>query len=298
MKPTCIIICLLACSIVYAQQTTFPECLVVKGAMPEKAGTGYTFTEGSSVAPDGRVYFTDQPNDKIYIWNESGGITLFKEGTERSNGTIFDQKGNLLSCADLQNKIIKYTPTGEMVVVYDGGYEGKILNGPNDIWADDKGGIYFTDPYYQRGYWERGHKQLQDVQGVYYLNSAGMLSRVIGDLEQPNGIVGTRDGRYLYVSDIRAGTTWKYNINSDGSLAGKTSFAPAGSDGMTLDRRGNVYLTFDKVLVFSSKGDKIGEIEIPERPSNLCFGGKNRKTLFITARTSVYTLRMKVKGVE
>jgi gluconolactonase len=100
------------------------------------------------------------------------------------------------------------------------------------------------------------------------------------------------------VADIRAGITWKYIINPDGSLTGKTSFAPAGSDGMTLDSMGNVYLTSGKVLIFSSKGVKIGEIELPESPSNLCFGGKDRKTLFVTARTSVYTLRMKVKGVE
>jgi gluconolactonase len=282
----------------YSQQKVLPEDLVSKGAKPEKAGTGYAFTEGSSVAPDGRVFFTDQPNDKIYSWDEKTGISLFKEGCERSNGTVFDRRGNLLSCADLNNKLVKFTPSGNIVAVYESGYDGKYLNGPNDLWADNKGGIYFTDPYYYRSYWEQGHKQLQDVQAVYYLKPSGELIRVIDDLSQPNGIVGTPDGKYLYVADIRGKTTWKYTINPDGTLSNKTSFAPAGSDGMTLDSQGNVYLTFGKVLIYNNKGEKVGEIELPEGPSNLCFGGKNRKILFITARTSVYTVRMRVRGVE
>ena len=283
---------------VYSQQTALSDQLVAKGAKPEKAGTGYSFTEGASVAPDGRVFFTDQPNDKIYRWDEKTGISLFKEGCERSNGTLFDSQGNLLSCADLYNKLVKFTPDGNRVAVYEAGYEGKHLNGPNDLWADDKGGIYFTDPYYHRGYWEEGHKQLQDVQAVYYLKPSGELIRVIDDLGQPNGIVGTPDGRYLYVADIKERTTWKYDINPEGSLSNKCSFAPAGSDGMTLDSQGNVYLTFGKVLIYNNTGEKVGEIELPEVPSNLCFGGKDRKTLFITARTSVYTVRMRVRGVE
>jgi gluconolactonase len=100
------------------------------------------------------------------------------------------------------------------------------------------------------------------------------------------------------VADIRAGTTWRYTINSDGTLGNKTSFAPSGSDGMTIDSKGNVYLTFGKVLIFNPNGEQIDEIELPESPSNVCFGGKDRKTLFITARTSVYLLRMRTRGVE
>jgi gluconolactonase len=288
------VICLSSCS----QQNELPAQLVATGAEPVKAGTGYAFTEGSSVAPDGRVYFTDQPNNKIYIWDENTGISLFKEGCERSNGTVFDRQGNLLSCADQHNKLIKFTAAGEMVDIYNAGYNGKYLNGPNDLWSDSIGGIYFTDPYYHRDYWEQGHKQLQDVQAVYYLKPSGEVIRVIDDLAQPNGIVGTPDNKYLFVADIRGGSTWRYSINPDGTLGNKTSFASAGSDGMTIDSQGNVYLTFGKVLIYNNKGEKVGEIDLPEDPSNLCFGGKDRKTLFITARTSVYTVSMKVKGVE
>lgn len=295
---TLTLLCVMISDAVFSQQDGFPEKLVAKGAKPDKAGTGYTFTEGSSVAPDGRVYFTDQPNDRIFIWDEKEGITLYKEGTDRSNGTLFDSQGNLFTCADLNNSLIKYSPEGEKIVVYDRGYNGKHFNGPNDLWIDRQGGIYLTDPYYHRDYWPQGHKQLLEVQAVYYLKPSGELIRVIDDLEQPNGIIGTPDGSILYVADIRANITWKYTINKDGSLSNKTLFAPAGSDGMVLDSEGNVYLTSGNVRIFDSKGQKAGDIELPEKPSNICFGGKKRNVLFITARTSVYTLKMKVKGVE
>jgi gluconolactonase len=283
---------------VFNQQSGFPGNLVAKGAKPEKTGTGYAFTEGCSVAPDGRVYFTDQPNDRIFIWEEKKGITMYKEGTDRSNGTLFDSRGYLYTCADLNNSLVKFGPEGEKIVVYDKGFNDKHLNGPNDLWIDHQGGIYFTDPYYHRDYWPEGHKQLLEIQAVYYLKPTGELIRVIDDLQQPNGIIGTTDGKILYVADIRANITWRYTINSDGSLSSKTQFAPAGSDGMVLDNQGNVYLTSGKVQIFDFQGKKVGDIELPEKPSNICFGGKKRNILFITARTSVYTLKMKVKGVE
>ncbi|MRR21660.1 SMP-30/gluconolactonase/LRE family protein [bacterium] len=274
------------------------EALIESGAQVEKAGSGYAFTEGPSVARDGRVFFTDQPNDRIYVWDEKSGITLFKEGCERANGTWFDSQGNLLACADLHNRLVKFTPAGEMTVVYDKGFNGAHLNGPNDLWQDAKGGIYFTDPYFHRDYWKEGHKQEQDIQAVYYLKPSGELVRVIEDFRVPNGIVGTPDGKYLYVADMMGRATWKYTINPDGSLGNKTSFAPSGSDGMTIDGNGNIYLCSGKVLVFDPQGARIGEIPIPEAPTNICFGGKKRNILFITARSTVYTLKMKVKGVE
>jgi gluconolactonase len=282
----------------YSQVNQKAPEMITRGATPEKAGEGFAFTEGCSVSTDGRVFFTDQPNDKIYVWDETTGISLFKEDCERSNGTFFDREGNLITCADRYNKLVKFTPEGELLDVYTAGFNGQHLNGPNDLWLDGRGGIYFTDPFYRRDYWESGHNKEQDVQGVYYLRPSGELIRVIGDLVQPNGIVGTPDGNTLYIADIGAGTTWKYQINPDGTLSKKTNFAPAGSDGMTLDSKGNVYLTYGKVLIFDKEGNKTGEIELPESPSNICFGGRDRKTLFITARTSVYTVKMKVRGVE
>lgn len=263
----------------------------------EKQGTGYAFTEGPAVASDGRVYFTDQPNDRIHIWDENRGISLYLENTGRANGLYFDNKGRLIACADLNNQLVTYKSDGEIEVIYEN-YEGRHLNGPNDLWITPDGGIYFTDPYYHRKYWKENHKELQDARGVYYLDPKGNVKRVVDDFVQPNGLIGTPDGKILYVADINDRKIWKYDIMPDGSLSNKTFFAPNGSDGMTIDRKGNVYLTYKKVWVYSPKGDLIEEIEIPESPSNVCFGGKKRSILFITARTSVYTLKMKVRGVK
>jgi gluconolactonase len=295
-KPLIIISCSFLCSGIFAQANQEKSGLYE--GMPKKIASGYTFTEGCSVAKDGTVYFTDQPNDRIYVWDEKAGIHVFKEGVERSNGTYFDNEGNLLACADLQNRLVKFTPSGKMIPVFTEGYHNKPFNGPNDVWPDKKGGIYFTDPYYPRDYWEKGHKQMQDAEGVYYLAPDGSLKRVRGGNGQPNGIVGSPDGQWLYIADIRQKTIWKYAILSDGSLKDSTAFAPVGSDGMTIDTEGNIYVTWGEVLVFNKQGQKIEEIQLPESPTNVCFGGADRKTLFITAKTSVYIVKMKVRGVE
>ena len=271
--------------------------LIASGAKVIKAGSGYLFTEGPSVARDGRVFFTDQPNDKIDIWDERSGITTFMQSCERSNGSYFNKKGELVTCADLHNRLVAISMDKKIHLVTEN-FNGIHLNGPNDLWIASDGGIYFSDPYYQRDYWETGHKEIQDVRGVYYMNPKGKVIRVISDFRQPNGLVGTPDGKTLYVSDINDHKIWKYSINPDGTLGNKTLFAPEGSDGMTLDIHGNVYLTNTCVSVFSPTGENIARIEIPEQPSNLCFGGRKRNILFITARTSVYTIRMNTQGVE
>lgn len=271
--------------------------LIAKDAKVIKAGGGYTFTEGPAVAPDGRVFFTDQPNDKIDVWSENGKITTFMQPCGRSNGTYFNKSGELVACADLHNRLIAISMDKQQRILAEN-YNGKPLNAPNDLWIAPNGGIYMTDPYYHRDYWEPGHKEVQDVRGVYYLNQEGKVMRVIGDYKQPNGLIGTPDGKTLYVSDINDGKIWKYDIQADGTLTNKTFFAPEGSDGMTIDNQGNVYLTNKVVSVFNPKGENIARIEVPEQPSNVCFGGKKRNILFITARTSVYTLKMKVKGVS
>jgi gluconolactonase len=271
--------------------------LVAKDALVTKAGGGYAFTEGPSTAPDGRVFFTDQPNDKIEVWSENGSISTFMQPSDRSNGTKFNQKGELVACADLHNRLVAITMDKKMRTLAEN-YNGQPLNAPNDVWIAPNGGMYFSDPYYHRDYWEPGRKELQDKRGVYYVSPKGKVSRVIEDYKQPNGLVGTPDGKTLYVSDINDNKIWKYDIQADGTLANKTFFAPEGSDGMSIDNQGNVYLTNKTVSVFDPSGKKIAAIEVPEQPSNVCFGGKNRDVLFITARTSVYTLKMKVKGVN
>lgn len=271
--------------------------LIAKGATVTKAGGGYLFTEGPSVAPDGRVFFTDQPNDKIEIWNENGTITTFLQPCDRSNGTYFNKKGELVACADLHNRLIAFSMDKKQRILAEN-YNGQPLNAPNDLWIAPNGGIYLSDPYYPRDYWEKGRTELQDKRAVYFLNPEGKLSRVIDDYLQPNGLIGTPDGKILYVSDINDHKIWKYDIQADGTLKNKTFFAPEGSDGMTIDNLGNVYLTNKSVSVFDKTGKKIAAVDVPEQPSNVCFGGKKRDVLFITARTSVYTLKMNVKGVN
>lgn len=274
------------------------DSVVAKGAVLKKVSDQFSFTEGASVDKKGNVFFTDQPNDKIWKYDTDGKLSVFLDKTGRSNGTYFDHNGNLLTCADEKNEIWSIDPQGKVTVLLTD-YEGHRLNGPNDLWEDPKGGIYFTDPYYQRPYWER---KSPDIKGekVYYLPKGKKEAIIMADdLEKPNGIVGTPDGKFLYVADIGANKTFKYNINADGSLSYKELFCDQGSDGMTLDSEGNVYLTGNGVTVYNKQAEKIEEIKVPAQwTANLCFGGKEKNILFITASEAVYTIQMRVKGVE
>ncbi len=271
--------------------------LIKKNSKVEKVGSGFGFTEGPAVSKDGSVYFTDQPNDRIYIWNEKKGVSLYLEGTGRSNGMFFNNKNQLVACADEKNQLVYFDENKKAHAIFEN-YNGKHLNAPNDLWISPNGGIYFTDPYYHRPWWSENHKQVQDVPGVYYLSPKGDITRVISDFVKPNGIIGTPEGKTLYVADFDDNKIWKYTIQDDGSLTNKTFFAPHGSDGMTIDNKGNVYLTSGKIWIYSPEGELIEDIEFPEKPANVCFGGKKRNLLFVTARKGVYILKMKVKGVD
>jgi gluconolactonase len=273
--------------------------VVAKGATLQRVSDQFTFTEGPAVDKKGNVFFTDQPNDKIYEYDTEGRLSVFMDKTGRSNGLYFDKKGRLLACADEKNELWAIDPKTKKATVLLSDLDGKKFNGPNDLWPDGKGGIYFTDPLYPREYWNRKTSEL-DGQKVYYLPKGAKRPVVVdGDLQQPNGIVGTPDGRHLLVADIRANKTYKYRINPDGSLTDRQLFVPQGSDGMTLDERGNLYLSGRGVTVYDPTGKKLGVIPVPSRwVGNLCFGGKDRRTLLITASESVYTLKMAVKGVE
>jgi gluconolactonase len=292
---------LLASSALFAQIED-KKGITAKGAELVKVQDGFSFTEGPAVNRMGDVFFTDQPNDKIYKWNSnSNQITLFREGAGRSNGLYFQLDGKLIAAADLNNELweINQESAEENVVVT--GFKGKKLNGPNDVWVRPRGGLYFTDPLYPRPYWDgiRDKEMQQDGQHVYFLSADRTeLFRVAEDLVQPNGIVGTPDGKTLYVADIGAKKTWKYDVRDDGYLTNKTLFCEMGSDGMTIDERGNVYLTGKGVTVFDKKGVQIAHISVPENwTANVVFGALDRKTLFITASGSVYTLKMKNRGV-
>ena len=296
MKKTAALFLLLSSitSLCFAQ--TSKGSLVADGATVQLVSSDFKFTEGPAADKEGNVYFTDQPNDKIMKWSVDGKISVFMDGTGRSNGMFFDGKGNLYTAADEKNQVLMIDRDKNVTVLVKD-FEGKRLNGPNDLWIDKKGGIYFTDPFYKRDYWSHSEKEIAE-ENVYYLSpDRKTVTIAISGLTQPNGIIGTPDGKILYVADIGARKTYSYSINSDGTLSDQKLFAEMGSDGVTLDSKGNLYLTGRGITVFNPKGEKIETIPV-DAPwtANLCFGGKDRKTLFITAGTSVYTLKMNVKG--
>jgi gluconolactonase len=271
--------------------------IIAPAAILQKLASDFAFTEGPASDREGNVLFTDQPNDRICKWSIDAKLSTFMQPCGRANGLSFDPQGNLWACADEKNELWRIDQAGKITVVVKD-YQGKLLNGPNDVWIRLGGGLYFTDPYYKRPYWKRGPKEMDE--GVYYLAPDNKtLTRVIDDLKQPNGIIGTPDGTLLYVADIGAGKTYRYRIMADGLLQEKKLFCGMGSDGMTIDSVGNIYLTGKGVSVFDPSGNKIEHIDVPEGwTANVCFGGKDRQTLFITASKCLYSLGMALHGVD
>ena len=270
--------------------------VVADNASLKLVSDAFEFTEGPARNAYGDVYFTDQPNDRIHRWiAKTGEIELFLEPAGRSNGLYFELKdGGLIACADEKNELWRIDPLTKKHKVLLENHNGKLFNGPNDVWVLPYGDLFFTDPFYKRPYWKRGDRE--QSQQVYFLpKGAKAARRVTEDLVQPNGIVGKGDK--LYVADIGDKKTYRYTIGKDGSLSERTKLIDMGSDGMSIDEKGNLYLTGKGVTVVSPEGKKIEHIPVPEGwTANVCFAGKDRQTLFITAMDSVYTIPMKVTG--
>ncbi len=267
--------------------------VVAPGAKVEKLAGGFAFTEGPAADPNGDIYFSDIPNNRIHKWDvQAKKLSTFREESGGSNGLFFDKDGNLLACEGGGRRLVSICPKCKVTVLADK-YDGKKFNSLNDLWITPKGGIYFTDPRY-------GNRDgmEQDGEHAYYMTpDRKNVIRVIDDMVRPNGVIGTPDGKTLYVTDNGGKKTFSYKIGKDGTLSEKKLFAPEGSDGMTIDSDGNVYLTTNAVRVYNKKGELIQTIEVPEGPANVCFGGKDNQTLFITARTSLYSIKMQVKGI-
>ena len=246
----------------------------------QKQAGGFNFTEGPAADKQGNIYFTDIPNSRILRLSIDGNLSTFLENSGQANGLYFDTNGNLIACAGGTGQLISIDKHKTITILADK-YNSKPFNSPNDLYIHPKGGIYFTDPRYG------ARENLpQDGEHVYFLSpDRKRLIRVIDDMVRPNGIIGTSDGKKLYVADHGADKTYVYTIKPDGTLLDKKLFANQGSDGMTVDEKGNVYLTKEAVTVFDSTGTLLKTIEVPERPANVCFGGKDKKTLFITAIT-------------
>jgi gluconolactonase len=285
---------------------------------------GFSFTEGPAVDRHGNVFFTDQPNDRIWRWDaRTDKLTLFLEETGRSNGMAFDKRGNLIAAADLHGELWKIRPDGSHKVLVDN-YQGKLLNGPNDVWINPvNGGIYITDPIFPRGYWEAGDprqqpweptRSEQSPQGkgghVYYLAAgARTLVRVTSDAlgwesdSWPNGVVGTPDGKKLYVNKWfydNKGGTWVFDINRDGTLANMRKLTDWGGDGMSMDELGNIYISNGLgVMGFDPAGNHILTIPTGGGATNNTFAGLDGKTLIITGPVDrVTAIKMNVKGAR
>jgi gluconolactonase len=248
----------------------------------------YEFAEGPAADQHGNVYFSDFNAGKIYKWSSDGSVVVFLDGLNKPNGLAFDGNGMLIACEGGSGRLISIDPRGQITVLADQ-YNQIRFNEPNDLWIDPQGGIYFTDPAYQS-------PVVQDSEHVYYLTQdRSQVMRVIDDMVRPNGIVGTADGKTLYVTDHGAGQTYSYQINTDGTVNNKRLFVSVGSDGMTIDTQGNLYLTTpNQVQVYDAAGVHIQDFLTQENPTNVTFGGRDHRTLFITARTAVYIIQMQV----
>ncbi len=279
-------------------QSTNSSTVIAPGAKLEKLAGEFIFTEGPTCDKEGNVFFTDQPNNRIMKWSVEGKLSEFMKPAGRANGMFFEPNGNLLACADEKTELWSITPDGKHTVLAKE-FEGKMLNGPNDVWERPDGGIYFTDPFYKREWWDYSQRP-QAGEHVYFLSpDRNAFKRVTADLVQPNGIIGTPDGKTLFVADIRARKTYAYDIEADGSLTNKRLRCELGSDGMTLDAEGNLYLTGQGVTVFDKDGKKIEQIPVPEAwTANVSFGGKDHQTLFITASKGLYSIKTRVKGAN
>jgi len=258
------------------------------------------FTEGPASDAAGNVYFTDQPNDRIVRVGINGTVADFMKPAGRSNGMFFLPDGKLLACADEQNQMWEIdVKDGTHKMLFDK-FETKLLNGPNDVWIHPSGVMYFTDPFYKRPWWT--HEQPpQSVQALYRVaKDRSTLQREPEPFKQPNGIVGDAKRGVMFVADIGDQKTYSYPIDSAGMLGKRTLFCEEGSDGMTLDDASNLYLTGKRgVTVYRADGTRIGVIEVPENwTANVCFGGKDHRTLFITASDSVYTVAMLTRGIS
>ena len=272
--------------------------LAKDGAQLLKVAEGYKFTEGPAADKEGNVYFTDQPNDRILRWDaNTQEVSTWLQPCGRSNGLFFDNDGSLIACADEKNELWRINVADKSHKILINGFDDKLLNGPNDVWIAQDGSKYFTDPFYKRPYWQRKSTQPELPKRVYRLAPSGQVTVVAENFKQPNGIIGNSKTGLLYVADIGDKKTYRFKLE-DGQLTERKLFCSMGSDGMTLDEQGNLYLTGNGVTVFSPAGKQIAKIEVPEKwTANICFGGAEKQTLFITASDSLYSLETTMRGL-
>lgn len=266
----------------------------------ERLATGFVFTEGPLWHPDGFYYFVDVRSSVLYRIVPGRAPEVVREKTGGGNGTTFDLQGRLVICEGDNRRVARMAADGRAVEVLVDRFEGKRLNRPNDVVCKSDGSIYFTDPGLRVPLAER---ELAYA-GVYRVMPDGVTS-LVADFEYPNGLAFSPDERRLYVANTRwAQYIHVLDLDPAGKMIRRRIFADMSSDetdgvpdGMKVDVDGRVYCTGPGgTWVFAPDGARLGIIRTPEVPANLAFGGPDLRTLFLTARTSVYTLRVKVPG--
>ena len=272
---------------------------IVESSEAERLATGFVFTEGPLWHPDGFYYFVDVRKSMFYRLTPGGKPEVLRENTGEGNGTTFDLQGRLIMCEGGNRRVTRTGADGKMEVICDR-FEGKRLNRPNDVVCRSDGSIYFTDPGLRVPLAERE----LPYAAIYRIDPSGAVS-MLADFEYPNGLAFSPDERTLYVANTRwAQYIHALEIGADGAMVRRRIFADMSSDetdgvpdGMKVDVQGRVYCTGPGgTWVFAPDGTRLGIIRTPEVPANLAFGGPDLRTLFFTARTSVYSLRVKVPG--
>jgi len=304
MNPTVSVLAFaLLASAAFGQHLKAPgNDLVSPDAKPELIQGGFKFTEGPTLAMDGRVFFTDIPNNRIHVYDPAtGAVTLHRENSGGANGLKFTAGGALLACEGANRLLTQQV--GESVTPVASDFEGKKFQGPNDLDLDKQGGIYFTDPYYgpKKAPAKPGEAEEVEKEAVYYIApTTGKITRVINTLAKPNGIALSLDYKTLYVGDNGADNVQAFDVNpSDGTVSNQRIFAPSAPmcDGLTIDEKGNLYVTVKAgVNIYSPSGEDLGTVVLPEVPRNCTFGATGTKTLYITAYTGLYKLKMTVDG--
>ena len=258
----------------------------------QKLASGFRFLEGPAWY-QGRLVFSDIPAGRIYQISSSGEVTVFREPSRHANGNAVDRQGRLLTCEHGSRQVTRTENDGQVTVLV-GSYDGKRLNSPNDLVEKSDGTIWFTDPPYG----VPKHLIEQPAQYVFCLDPVtGNLKTVVIDFDRPNGLFFSPDEKKLYIADSgKPHHVRVFGVNEDNTLTGGEVFCqiePGVPDGMRVDAMGRLISTAgDGVHIFAVDGHLLGKIRVPETPANCCLGGDDGQTLYITARSSLYAIRL------
>ncbi|MGD0132456.1 MAG: SMP-30/gluconolactonase/LRE family protein [Bryobacteraceae bacterium] len=262
----------------------------------DKVAAGYAFAEGPAWSPSGFLIFSDIPNNKLLQFTPGQPANVFRENSNGATGNRFDAQGRLYSCETHSRRVTRTDKKGKVEILAER-WQAKRLNAPNDLAIRKEGDIYFTDPAFGN---QQDTREL-DFFGVYHISRKGDLEVVAKPKGRPNGIALSPDGRTLYVSNSDEKNVRAYDLNKNGEASNERTLISGMEgvpDGICVDEKGDLYVAANHVLVYSPEGKPIGMIQTEETPSNCSFGDPDFGSLYITARTSVYRVRLDVKGVS